>query len=336
MTLAELLLGLRDYQPRRGTLGMLQRQQIAARPEPQGVLGSGLADALAQWGRGVQDKAAQFAPSAIAQSLVSFPDPRNAMSQPVSDEQKRQIMAEALTRDYMNFAPLGMVRAWHGSPHDIPLGRSFDASKIGTGEGAQAYGHGFYVAENRGVAKDYQKKLTETGGPTGAAAYIIRMHRENALPYAETQASAPNLTPEAKKFADDVVSIIKSGNINKGNTYSLELTHPNPAKEAATPLSPQDFLHWDLPLSQQQHVVKALGKLGIPVNADMTGGELIKGGLLKGLSDSNGVVIRGEDALRSKGIPGIRYLDGGSRGAGQGTYNYVLFDPKLANIVGKE
>lgn len=47
-TLAELLQGMNGYQPRRGTLGMLQQQQVAARPEPQGVLGMGLADALAR------------------------------------------------------------------------------------------------------------------------------------------------------------------------------------------------------------------------------------------------------------------------------------------------
>jgi hypothetical protein len=29
--------------------------------------------------------------------------------------------------------------------------------------------------------------------------------------------------------------------------------------------------------------------------------------------------------LRKQGIPGIRYLDQGSRGAGKGTYNYVVF-----------
>jgi len=41
---------------------------------------------------------------------------------------------------------------WHGSPHNIlpkPGGKypEFDMSKIGTGEGAQAYGHGMYTAE---------------------------------------------------------------------------------------------------------------------------------------------------------------------------------------------
>jgi hypothetical protein len=37
------------------------------------------------------------------------------------------------------------IEAWHGSPHDIDR---FDSSRIGTGEGAQTYGHGLYFAEN--------------------------------------------------------------------------------------------------------------------------------------------------------------------------------------------
>ena len=41
-------------------------------------------------------------------------------------------------------------------------------------------------------------------------------------------------------------------------SYKLELSHPDPAKEKATPLSPNDFLHWDKPLSQQPKVIKAL------------------------------------------------------------------------------
>src|SRR5215510_3136348 len=52
------------------------------------------------------------------------------------------------------------IRAYHGSPHDF---ERFDLSKIGTGEGAQAYGHGLYFAENEGVAGEYRRALV--GGP---------------------------------------------------------------------------------------------------------------------------------------------------------------------------
>lgn len=50
-----------------------------------------------------------------------------------------------------------LARAFHGSPHDFD---SFSTDKIGTGEGAQSYGHGLYFAENEGVAKGYHSALT--------------------------------------------------------------------------------------------------------------------------------------------------------------------------------
>ena len=40
--------------------------------------------------------------------------------------------------------------------------------------------------------------------------------------------------------------------------------------------------------------------------------------------------------LQEAGIPGIRYLDQGSRTAGKGTSNFVVFDPKHMNIIGRE
>src|ERR1700688_330515 len=47
--------------------------------------------------------------------------------------------------------------AYHGSPYDFD---AFDTGKIGTGEGAQVYGHGLYFAENEKVARGYQEKLS--------------------------------------------------------------------------------------------------------------------------------------------------------------------------------
>ena len=52
------------------------------------------------------------------------------------------------------------MTAWHGSPHEVD---KFSSDKIGTGEGAQAYGHGLYFAESRDVAEWYRKKLGARG-----------------------------------------------------------------------------------------------------------------------------------------------------------------------------
>ena len=47
----------------------------------------------------------------------------------------------------------GAIKAYHGSPHDF---EKFDIGKIGTGEGAQSYGHGLYFAENPATAESYR------------------------------------------------------------------------------------------------------------------------------------------------------------------------------------
>ncbi len=39
------------------------------------------------------------------------------------------------------------------------------------------------------------------------------------------------------------------------------------------------------------------------------------------------------DMLQKAGIPGIRYLDAGSRGAGEGSRNTVVFDPSTMDII---
>ena len=58
----------------------------------------------------------------------------------------------------------GPIRAYHGSPYDFD---KFDMSKIGTGEGAQAYGHGLYFAENPEVAEQYAKMGVQFTDPQG-------------------------------------------------------------------------------------------------------------------------------------------------------------------------
>src|SRR3546814_9608605 len=41
-------------------------------------------------------------------------------------------------------------------------------------------------------------------------------------------------------------------------------------------------------------------------------------------------------ALRDAGVPGIKYLDAGSRDRGDGSYNYVIFDDRLVEILSFE
>lgn len=49
------------------------------------------------------------------------------------------------------------IIAYHGTPHDFD---KFDISKIGTGEGAAAFGHGLYFADNENIAKIYRDNIS--------------------------------------------------------------------------------------------------------------------------------------------------------------------------------
>jgi hypothetical protein len=49
------------------------------------------------------------------------------------------------------------IPAYHGSPYDFD---QFSMDKIGTGEGAKAYGHGLYFAENEDVARSYRDRVS--------------------------------------------------------------------------------------------------------------------------------------------------------------------------------
>jgi hypothetical protein len=97
----------------------------------------------------------------------------------VVDEGRIPAMKQA-QRDDMESAAFGVASpiAYHGSPHVFP---KFDLSKIGTGEGNQAYGHGLYFTSEPKVAEQYRtavsaakshgawaergRKLTGTGDP---------------------------------------------------------------------------------------------------------------------------------------------------------------------------
>ena len=54
-----------------------------------------------------------------------------------------------------------LLEAWHGSPHKFDR---FSMDQIGTGEGAQAYGHGLYFADSEDVARQYRDQLRHRGG----------------------------------------------------------------------------------------------------------------------------------------------------------------------------
>lgn len=254
--------------------------------------------------------------------------------------------------------------AWHGSPHTFD---EFRMDKIGTGEGAQAYGHGLYFAGDRDVAKWYKEKLASDGWLTATGRVfnpdviehlnVRTLARKGDLEGAiEKARSIVNSdSPVADKAAHDLLLLEKlkaEGGIreNRGRLYKVDL-------------APEDheYLNWDNPLSEQsKHVKDILTSSGaiesistesriagyakfrgmtieqardflaehpetlrrmIPVDDDATGEQIYRAlAKVKGGASENA-----SEYLHSLGIRGIKYLDGSSRGKGDGSHNYVIF-----------
>lgn len=254
----------------------------------------------------------------------------------------------------LNFNPAAVgMTAWHGSPHKFD---KFDLAKIGTGEGAQAYGHGAYLAEAKDVGKEYQLALgnkpsavDDFAGFEAQAAFA--KHGGNTKKAIAWLEDRKKLTDDAKQFLmpgayekqigvyNEAIRRIQSGEVSKEAGYLYKTDIPDEAVAR--------FLDWDKPLSQQgekaQDVLRQYHELNGGQGYMSDSGYVAIG---KGASDAMtgadlyrylGEIGSGkEDAaklLEMHGFPGIRYLDGGSRAAGQGSSNFVVFDPNMIRIL---
>lgn len=248
----------------------------------------------------------------------------------------------------------GAIDVWHGSPHKFEQFKAMD--NVGAGEGAQAYGHGGYHASDRGVANFYKDALSNRKYMPGSASSPLKSAWSIVGADAKTAAMpTEELLPFVKRAWPDVpddeirvaIEEAKSA-FTPGYLYRNQLRWPDPAREASDPLSDKHFLDWDKPLSEQSpEVQQALSAYNDfrqtpSISPEMTGADIYK--LFQNRNPQSHVlpnnVINHDFGqagatkdLNFYGIPGIRYLDGGSRSAGAGTHNYVTFDDSLVNIL---
>ena len=231
---------------------------------------------------------------------------------------------------------LGKI-VYHGSPHKFDR---FDASKIGTGEGAQAYGHGVYLADSQGVANGYAQTLGRGNVELGGVP--LRSVREFKLPpnaRGESQVITP--TREVRDLASKFIEE-SGGDVEK----AAALARRQPARTAADieaivrhpevkiiPPSlykadlPDEWipkmLDWDKPLSQQPENVRLMAQ-DFGLSGDATGKDIYYAlsnqardiGIIKGQPLQTTLPGSQEKAtadLLGFGVPGIRYMDGGSR-----------------------
>jgi hypothetical protein len=230
------------------------------------------------------------------------------------------------------YNPAGMT-VWHGSPYKF---KAFDASKIGSGEGAQSYGHGVYVAENPKVAKSYAENVKDMPSIQEYNAKLSKLSKVMDEDSVYPGAYRNFKTEKGKQAAQEYDNLLEE-KLQKvkdpGSLYKIDL----PDEHIET------MLDWDKPLHQQpENVQEALGKLGYV--ADKTKINQYDDALLSALQGGStdlpkqpanltgetiyrklGTPEAASEKLKQLGIPGIKYLDQASRDAKQGTSNFVIF-----------
>jgi len=188
------------------------------------------------------------------------------------------------------------ITAYHGSPHSFD---QFDIGKLGTGEGAQAYGHGLYFAANEKVAKSYRngialnknlfdivdKKTKELIDPNTNGYEKVKDFFNNFaydLRSGDTERFKQDMDRDKKRQIDhikDFRDYSKTSNdpdffMSEAQRFEDGLHHFDAAKSLidkvrAEPkghmykvklnVKPEELLDWDKPLSEQPEVARKLG-----------------------------------------------------------------------------
>jgi hypothetical protein len=204
------------------------------------------------------------------------------------------------------YNPIGMT-VWHGSPHPFA---KFDMSKIGTGEGNQAYGRGMYVAQAKNTGEQYQKELGANIEINGKPFYDQRGRKLSSTGDNEVDdlllshlGNIDKAIADAQSFGEmnaavKLMKLKESGAVKTGNTgylYKVDLPDTHIRR----------MVDFDEPLKNQPKKVRDLAKsLGMDLND--AGADLLA---------QIGKGKEGADILQKAGIPGIKYLDQASRNA---------------------
>jgi hypothetical protein len=237
---------------------------------------------------------------------------------------------------------VGGIKAYHSSPHDFDR---FDLSKIGTGEGAQVYGHGIYAAENPAVSGQggqYWQQflnhpaLTEAQQHAGGRLRAESFDKEKAI--AATQRDVNDwlqMTQPADAAAQlrgqstsyyDRAHAQKMLALRQGELDALVSGKAGPRTyELNIKEDPARFLQWDQPLPEHgplaervDQAYRSVHPTAAPPSAYGYTGNRIYKDMADALRKPE-VSARLQDA----DIPGIKYLDQGSRNFNPGTTQWI-------------
>lgn len=254
---------------------------------------------------------------------------------------------------------------FHGSPYRF---NKFDMGKVGTGEGAQAFGHGMYFTSKKEIADHYARSGTylpslrrwvdEKGLADNTAIELTRLEanygtdvamkffaKEN-LKKAERHAWAVK-TPESKRAVENAQEVVdaltgKFGPLpakNK-NVYRATLHEGKDPSQYA-------YMDWyeKIPKSEKlKDGLKSIGFENWQINSMMD--RLTGEGLYQSLASHFGMggrdIVGKQKAsafLKQHGFDGIRYPTetlSGKGAKGGGGFNYVVFDDADITIKGVE
>lgn len=248
---------------------------------------------------------------------------------------------------------------YHGTPHRFaptpanPLGE-FRASQIGTGEGAQAYGYGTYFAESPGVAKRYQATLS----PRNFASIVEKGRNSFDVITPNGEVIASNVLRGPAQGAKDAFDAMQTGSlytvdipdemIGKMLDWDKPLSQqPKQVRDAIKKTDPGLFKsgpYSDRLASasaiQNRYPGRVIGDLFEQANKSTASTRYGKPAdemygidyWALALRRSENNPSKASEIIRQTGIPGIRYLDQGSRGAGDGTRNIVVFPGEEQNV----
>ena len=249
----------------------------------------------------------------------------------VTNKQAMTELGDRMLAGPLSVAPVGMI-AYHGSPHLIK--DKFDISKVGTGEGAQSYGHGMYFAENPSVAKEYADMDTKM------AKTFLRTNDNDilkAIEDAEKQydfvkqnfAPSPQTIERNQKTIDYLKNKWLKDQDIAGNFYKVDIPDEYIPK----------MLDYDKPIKDQPELYEL-------IKSRFTDPDLLatfEHNASKGISGSNAYMNylggktdkeRSANAL-ALGIKGIKYLDQGSRSSKITNTPLTQLDAKI-NILKKD
>jgi len=243
------------------------------------------------------------------------------------------------------YNPIGMT-AWHGSPH---IFEKFDSSKIGSGQGAQAYGRGLYMAEKKDVSLPYMQPAYKDMVGTSIDGKPINSLNLNYEQYTAARAAerAGGIPQAIEKYTNEVNSALSKGNKKyaEGMQEVLDSIKSLPGKEIQKTIDQSKNLYsghngflykvdlpdthvrrmldWDAPLKDQPRNVRALAKqLGMDMN-DL-GGDLVA---------KVGKDEAGKEIMQKANIRGIKYFNEQGVKTKEPSRNFVVFDPNHLTIL---